>query len=369
MSASKNSELQLDLAAEALINGLVIEASAGTGKTYSVSALVAREIALREDLRIGNILITTFTRNAAAELRDRVRRRIVEIADQLEGNVPDENDAISVALSMKADSQSDIIRRLRRALVEFDTATISTIHAVCNKVLGLAGLSTMQVDGEDATGRLVLEAVNDALIEAGMEGRIIANGEQEKLVALVQAKIGAPKSNLWYSSEQKSPEQVAALNEIIQVVNSAVKRVQEKSLEMPSYNDLLRRATEVVVSGKYPGVVQAFKERFSLAFVDEAQDTDVLQWELFTKTFETTNDPEDERALVTVGDPKQAIYGFRGADVASYVAHRENKPLRSLAQNQRSDEFLVDGLNALLKDTKVQQFKEPLLFNLLMLAI
>jgi len=45
MSASKNSELQLDLAAEALINGLVIEASAGTGKTYSVSALVAREIA------------------------------------------------------------------------------------------------------------------------------------------------------------------------------------------------------------------------------------------------------------------------------------------------------------------------------------
>ena len=351
MSASKDSELQLDLAAEALVNGLVIEASAGTGKTYSVSALVAREIALREDLRIGNILITTFTRNAAAELRDRVRRRIVEIADQLEGNVPDENDAISVALSMKADSQSDIIRRLRRALVEFDTATISTIHAVCNKVLGLAGLSTMQVDGEDATGRLVLEAVNDALIEAGMEGRIIANGEQEKLVALVQAKIGAPKANLWYSSEQKNPEQIVALNEIIQVANSAVKRVQEKSLEMPSYNDLLRRATEVVVSGKYPGVVQAFKERFSLAFVDEAQDTDMLQWELFTKTFETTNDPADERALVTVGDPKQAIYGFRGADVASYVAHRENKPLRSLAQNQRSDEFLVDGLNALLKDS------------------
>jgi exodeoxyribonuclease V beta subunit len=351
MSASKNSELQLDLAAEELINGLVIEASAGTGKTYSVSALVAREIALREDLRIGNILITTFTRNAAAELRDRVRRRIVEIADQLEANTPDENDAISVALSKKEDSQSDIIRRLRRAVVEFDTATISTIHAVCNKVLGLAGLSTMQVDGEDATGRLVLEAVNDALIEASMDGRIIADGEQKKLVELVQAKIGAPKAGLWYSSEQKSPEQIATLNEIIQVVNSAVKRVQEKSQEMPSYNDLLRRATEVVVSGKYPGVVQAFKERFSLAFVDEAQDTDMLQWELFTKTFETTNDSADERALVTVGDPKQAIYGFRGADVASYVAHRENKPMRSLAQNQRSDEFLVDGLNALFQDS------------------
>jgi exodeoxyribonuclease V beta subunit len=156
----------LDLATEKLVNGLVIEASAGTGKTYSVAALVAREIALREELRIGNILITTFTRNAAAELRDRVRRRMVQIADQLDTNSPDDGDAISKFLADDLASRADIIRRLRRAVVEFDTATISTIHAVCNKVLGLAGLSTMQLDGEDATSRLVLEAVNDALVES-----------------------------------------------------------------------------------------------------------------------------------------------------------------------------------------------------------
>jgi len=68
----------LDLLHDLFAHGLVVEASAGTGKTYSVAAIVTRELALNEDRRIGKILITTFTRNAAAELRDRVRRRLVE---------------------------------------------------------------------------------------------------------------------------------------------------------------------------------------------------------------------------------------------------------------------------------------------------
>ena len=351
MSTASASEIStdlvaLDLATEKLVNGLVIEASAGTGKTYSVAALVAREIALREDLRIGNILITTFTRNAAAELRDRVRRRMVQIADQLESNSPDEGDAISKVLADDLASRADIIRRLRRAVVEFDTATISTIHAVCNKVLGLAGLSTMQLDGEDATNRLVLEAVNDAFVESGVQGHIIAEGNDSKLVALVKAKLGSPRAELWFDRSSKTVEELAIYAELEKVVVEAVRRVQEKSAHSPSYNDLLRRASEVVTSGKYPAVVQAFKERFALAFVDEAQDTDMLQWELFTSTFDSENS-DDLRALITVGDPKQAIYGFRGADVAAYVEHRSGKPMRTLAQNQRSDEHLIDGLNAL----------------------
>ena len=346
MSTTPMPMVALDLATEKLVNGLVIEASAGTGKTYSVAALVAREIALREDLRIGNILITTFTRNAAAELRDRVRRRMVQIADQLESNSPDDGDAISKALADDLASRADIIRRLRRAVVEFDTATISTIHAVCNKVLGLAGLSTMQLDGEDATHRLVLEAVNDALVESGVQGHIIAEGNESKLVLLVQAKLGSPRAELWFDRSSKSVEELAIYAELEKVVIDVVRRVQEKSAQSPSYNDLLRRASEVVTSGKYPTVVQAFKERYALAFVDEAQDTDMLQWDLFTSTFDSAMG-EDDRALVTVGDPKQAIYGFRGADVAAYVEHREGKPMRTLAQNQRSDEHLIDGLNVL----------------------
>ena len=74
---------ELNLQKDPIVNGHVIEASAGTGKTYSVAALVVRELAEHEELRIGNILITTFTRAAAGELRDRVRKRIAATADQL----------------------------------------------------------------------------------------------------------------------------------------------------------------------------------------------------------------------------------------------------------------------------------------------
>jgi exodeoxyribonuclease V beta subunit len=269
---------------------------------------------------------------------------MVQIADQLENGSPDDGDAISKVLADDILSRNDMIRRLRRAVVEFDTATISTIHAVCNKVLGLAGLSTMQLDGEDATNRLVLEAVNDALVESGVQGHIIAQGNDAKLVSLIKAKLGSPRAELWFDRASKTAEQLAIYAELENLVTDAVRRVQEMSAHSPSYNDLLRRASEVVTSGKYPAVVQAFKERFALAFVDEAQDTDMLQWELFTTTFDSV---DDDRALITVGDPKQAIYGFRGADVVAYVEHRHGKTLRTLAQNQRSDEFLIDGLNAL----------------------
>ena len=77
--------MHLDLAHDSFSHGLIVEASAGTGKTYSVAAIVTRELALREDLRISEILITTFTQNAAAELRDRVRRRLVETVRTLRG--------------------------------------------------------------------------------------------------------------------------------------------------------------------------------------------------------------------------------------------------------------------------------------------
>jgi exodeoxyribonuclease V beta subunit len=205
----------------------------------------------------------------------------------------------------------------------------------------------MQNEGEDATNQLVLEAVNDALVESGVHGRVIAEGKESKLVSLVRAKLASPRAQLWVERNGRTPEELAIYDELIQLVNDAVHRVQVKSAHSPSYNDLLRRASEVVTSGKYPAVVQAFKERFALAFVDEAQDTDALQWELFTTTFDSENDGDDDRALITVGDPKQAIYGFRGADVAAYVEHRNGKPMRTLVQNQRSDEYLIDGLNAL----------------------
>ena len=121
--------IPLDLANDAVCHGLVVEASAGTGKTYSVAALVTREIALRDELRIGQILITTFTRNAAAELRDRVRRRLADTAALLRSGDDAADDVIVERLREGSDDEiAARIARLERALAEFDTATISTIH-------------------------------------------------------------------------------------------------------------------------------------------------------------------------------------------------------------------------------------------------
>ncbi len=107
-----------------LQNGTVIEASAGTGKTYSVASIVTRAIAMNENIRIGNVLVTTFTRNAAAELRDRIRRRIASTESQLRAEIAISGDHL--AASLLNEEPLERAERLARALREFDTATIST---------------------------------------------------------------------------------------------------------------------------------------------------------------------------------------------------------------------------------------------------
>ena len=77
--------------------------------------------------------------------------------------------------------------------------------------------------------------------------------------------------------------------------------------------------------------------RYSVALVDESQDTDPIQWQVIRAVF-------DESRLVVIGDPKQSIYSFRGADVESYLAALDGADaLRTLETNWRSDGPLIDG--------------------------
>ena len=169
--------MNLDLAHDQIDTGLVVEASAGTGKTYSVAAIVTRELGLQEDLRIGQILITTFTRNAAAELRHRVRRRLRDTAAALRGGPIEATDAIAVLLAAGGDDQRRARRRrLERALVEFDTATISTIHGVCSRVLRAAGIELAGLADPEDTDRIVAEVVNDAVVAAAASDPCAAAG-------------------------------------------------------------------------------------------------------------------------------------------------------------------------------------------------
>ncbi|MDR2164961.1 MAG: exodeoxyribonuclease V subunit beta [Zoogloeaceae bacterium] len=117
----------------------LVEASAGTGKTWAICALAARLVAER-GLDIGQILIVTFTKAATAELRERVRRRLADVHEQLErapdteGGDPFTRDLIA-ALERQGVSREMARLRLRTALSAFDEAAIFTIHGFCQRTL------------------------------------------------------------------------------------------------------------------------------------------------------------------------------------------------------------------------------------------
>ena len=141
----------------------VLEASAGTGKTYTIAALAARYVA--EGTPLDQILLVTFTRMATGELRERVRERLVSaergLGRALAGAGPEERDAV---VRMLAEGPREEVerrrRRLGRALAGFDGATIATTHGFCQEVLGGMG-----IDGDVEPDAAFVEDVRDLLSE------------------------------------------------------------------------------------------------------------------------------------------------------------------------------------------------------------
>ena len=333
----------LNLRNQSLDNGLFIEASAGTGKTYSVAALVVRELALNDELSISQILVTTFTRNAAAELRDRVRRRLVKTAESLRKNSNEEDDVI---VEFLLDGCSDAERfarshRLMRAVVEFDTATIATIHSVCSKIISLSAESTSMA-GEEVQTRLIAEVVNDALVA---QAHMAPTLPEKKIIEVVTQLIGEPLTQTWFDATEVS--NIEFLQRIDDVVKQCVLKIEEELRQAPTFDYLIRRAFQVISSLEVDGVLAEFRRRYRYLIVDEAQDTDSQQWEIFRGIF-----PMGENiggALIAVGDPKQSIYKFRGADIDAYRTERDKGLTRTLRTNYRSDSSVIDGLNVLFE--------------------
>ena len=350
------SEIEINLAQERIINGLVAEASAGTGKTYSVAALLVRELATDENLRISEVMVTTFPRTAAAELRDRIRGAAISTCDQLRSKKANEDDVIaSYLLATFPNDVDEMIRRLQRALVEFDSATIATIHSVCTKVLHMAGVSLGNVGEVDITSRVLSEVVNDAIVSRAISGVDVSRIKPDGMAEVVAKLLADPFTEPWLDPSQNpfdkipplSDEDQQFLDEYLEMIHECKDRVQEATLNHPSFNDLLKRAHGVVTDSSRAALVSEIRSRFKLAIVDEAQDTDKLQWEFFDVLF-----PSDQinRALIAVGDPKQAIYGFRGADVRAFVRRIDPAKKRTLTKNHRSDKPVLDQLNNALKN-------------------
>ncbi len=161
----------------------LIEASAGTGKTWSISSLVVRLLAERDDLGIEQLLVVTFTKAATAELRDRIRARLAQAIAALEqvqasGTRPD--DPVLALLGaaepsahqpgawrpMQGGQLAQRLRRLRSARDDFDAHAINTIHGFCQQVLQLHAFesgASLDLELLDDTGPLLAEIVDDFL--------------------------------------------------------------------------------------------------------------------------------------------------------------------------------------------------------------
>jgi exodeoxyribonuclease V beta subunit len=154
-----NQTIPFDLTGPLPSGTLAIEASAGTGKTFALAALATRLIA-EGCILASELLIVTFTRAATSELRARVRDRLVEASECLAGERQVRADDILVNHLRSADGEIRL-DRLRRAITEFDSATITTIHGFAAQVRGALGASP-GIDGDarlvDDTRDLVAEA-------------------------------------------------------------------------------------------------------------------------------------------------------------------------------------------------------------------
>ncbi|MCZ7631497.1 MAG: UvrD-helicase domain-containing protein [Microthrixaceae bacterium] len=142
---------------------MAIEASAGTGKTHALATLATRYIA-ELGIPVRELLIVTFTRAAASELKDRVRRRLVEAAEALGSESPPDDELLA---HLQRTDRRIRAERVATALAEFDSATITTIHGFATQVLGTLG-SSVGTDPDavlvDDSSELTAQAAADVLV-------------------------------------------------------------------------------------------------------------------------------------------------------------------------------------------------------------
>ncbi len=466
---------EIDLTRHALI-----EASAGTGKTFTIENLVVRLIVERRDLAIENILLVTFTEKAASELKVRIREKIAQQYDQ-------QNDRASGAG-----------RRLRDALDAFDQASVFTIHGFCQNLLSELAFENnalfeceltddqaiyvsllkeemrkgwpfgykmhlpelLQLCGFAAEKERLLEKIvqlsrtycpqaGDRIIPQSPSptfdeylrdlrvkkddlakclagpprfseayGKLNIHGGTRKnmiqnvilpleflLLENPAYETGLTAWSRYFDELKKKRKRMADLApqkwskggpnkhecpHLDAVVAAAValeqhilagrhwivretaaslkKAVGDLKLQRGwiSFEDMLVRVYEALFSESAPLLLERIREKYKIAFVDEFQDTDPVQWRIFRNIFVDRTNAEKCNPLIIIGDPKQAIYSFRGADVYAYLearsvmsvlASKGQANLYSLSNNWRSMPDLVAGFNRLF--SQAQWFSTP----------
>ncbi len=333
----------------------LLEASAGTGKTWTIGALVTRYVA-EGHAPLDEMLVVTFGRAASHELRERVRAQLVRaegalaqsldpgVADAESREPPYDSDALLDHLLDADEAEREVrLGRLRVALAGFDGATIATTHQFCAMVLdslGVAGDTDSGVRLVEDLGDLVDEVVDDLYLRrfAFTDGRPEFSRKVGGTIA--SAAINDPRAQLLPDAAARATGP-GLRHAFASAVRDEMER-RKRRLGILSYDDLLGRLADALEADDSPARAR-MRQRWRVVLVDEFQDTDPVQWEVLDRAF------TGHATMVLIGDPKQAIYAFRGGDVFAYLeAARTATTRMTLDVNWRSDRPFLAALEVLL---------------------
>jgi exodeoxyribonuclease V beta subunit len=445
----------------------LIESSAGTGKTYTITALLLR-LLLEKKIPIQRILIVTFTKAATEDLKKRSRTRLREALDTFEQG-PGEDAFLNQLLENIQEDKSSTIRLLRDALLAFDEAAIFTIHGFCQRVLAenafessslfntevLTDSNAFRQEIVEDFWRLNLLTPPSMFVEyflskeKGLQqmlsfARLVQPGRKLKVIpptpppnpdelreaeeqflgcisrvqscwiknrTVIQDLIVSQEVQKQLNKSSYKPVQIqkyldeldcyligprvlftekkgeklsanflkkgtnkncvtpqhplfdlldqlqshsAQLMRLYEQKRCALKSGLLEYVEQEShlrklkkncrtFDDLLSDVYEALQGESGRTLKQVLRQRFQAALIDEFQDTDSLQNAIFDAVFSL-----EDHALFLIGDPKQAIYSFRGADIFSYLAaSHSTSDCYSLGKNWRSSPRLIQAVNTL----------------------
>ncbi|CQD07770.1 exodeoxyribonuclease V subunit beta [Mycolicibacterium conceptionense] len=247
-----------------------------------------------------------------------------------------------------AEDQQARGQRLRDALAGFDAATIATTHQFCQivlKSLGVAGDSDSGVTLVESLDDLVCEIVDDLyLAHFGAQRDVPELGFAEAL-RLARVVVANPATEL--RPLDPEPESPAGIRVAFARAVLAELEIRKRRRGVLGYDDLLTRLAGALQSENSAARVR-MAQRWPIVMVDEFQDTDPVQWQVIERAF------SGQSTLILIGDPKQAIYAFRGGDIDTYLrAAATAGDKQTLGTNWRSDSVLVDRLQAVLRGAEL----------------
>ena len=301
--------------------------------------------------KLDEMLVVTFGRAASQELRERVRAQLVE-AERVLSDDPAAQAALDPGppseLVVLLQGWDDARRRaghrlVTEALAGFDAATIATTHQFCSMVLdslGVAGDTDSRARLVEDLDDLVKETVDDLYLRAFAFDEGGAAFTYSEALAIARDAVKDPQARLEPDGEDRTTP-VGRRVGFARAVRDELDR-RKRRLGILSYDDLLSQLRDALMVPD-GAAAERMRQRWRIVLVDEFQDTDPVQWDVLHLAF------SGHATMVLIGDPKQAIYAFRGGDVVTYLAAAETATTRqTLSVNWRSDAPLVAAFEALL---------------------